>query len=75
MPPTLTARVAVAAPPQAGSTALMYAAHNGKLDCLDLLITRGANLEAKGPVSAVIHSQPPAPSRPSRFARTAYRPG
>ena len=30
----------------------MYAAYGGKLDCLDLLIARGANLEATGPVRA-----------------------
>ena len=32
----------------------MYAARNGKLDCLDLLIARGANLEATGPVRAAL---------------------
>jgi len=36
-PPPLTARDAAAAPPQDGNTALMNAAKNGKLDCLEHL--------------------------------------
>ena len=71
LPPTLNARATVAAPPQAGSTALMYAARNGKLDCLDLLITRGANLETKGPVSAAL--QQPAPSTLPPLALRRHR--
>ena len=47
----------------------MYAARNGKLDCLDLLIARGANLEATGPVSAAL----PQPA-PSTLAPLALRP-
>ena len=50
--PTLTA---AAAPPQGGNTALMVAAMFCKLDCLDHLIAKGANLNAqdyvrRGPV-------------------------
>ena len=44
----------------------MYAAYGGKLDCLDLLIARGANLEATGPVSAALPANvPSAPFCPS----------
>ena len=42
----------------------MYAAYGGKLDCLDLLIARGANLEAIGPVSAALPVTPEHPSAP-----------
>ena len=49
----------------------MYAAYGGKLDCLDLLIARGANLEATGPVSAALPANvPSAPFRPSPSALT-----
>ena len=40
----------------------MYAAYGGKLDCLDHLIARGANLEATGPVSAALPATPEHPS-------------
>ena len=42
----------------------MYAAYGGKLDCLDHLIARGANLEATGPVSAALPATPQHPSAP-----------
>ena len=49
----------------------MYAAYGGKLDCLDHLIARGANLEAKGPVSAALPANvPSAPFCPSPSALT-----
>ena len=51
-PPPLTACCAAAAPPQNGYTALIWAAGYGKLDCLEHLITKGANLEATNNVSA-----------------------
>ena len=56
-PPPLTACGATAAPPQTGRTALICAAHDGKLDCLDHLIAKGANLNAqsmvrRGPAAA-----------------------
>ena len=50
LPPPLTACGAATAPPQDGVTALMWAAYNGKLDCLEHLIAKGANLEATDPV-------------------------
>jgi len=52
----------------------MYAAYGGKLDCLDLLIARGANLEAIGPVSAALPATPehPRPS-PSTLTTAAAR--
>ena len=47
-PPPLTACGAAAAPPQyGGRTALMYVALNGKLDCLEQLIAKGANVNAQ----------------------------
>ena len=56
-PPPLTACGAAAAPPQNGETALMFAAKNGKLDCLEHLVAKGANLNAqdyvrRGPAAA-----------------------
>ena len=66
-PPQLTACMcgAAASPLQDGHMALMHAAINGKLDCLEHLIAKGANLEAKDEVSAVPPRQPPpAPSAP-----------
>ena len=59
-PPPLTTCCAAAAPPQDGRTALMEAAFYGQLDCLDPLITKGANLEATDNVSA---APPAAPTR------------
>ena len=35
---------------QSGSTALMTAASNGKLSCLELLVEKGADLNAKNKV-------------------------
>ena len=56
-PPPLTACGAAAAPPQDGDTALIGAAHYGKLDCLEHLVAKGANLNAqnnvrRGPAAA-----------------------
>ena len=56
-PPPLTAFGAAAAPPQDGYTALMRAADYGKLDCLEYLIAKGANVDAqnnvrRGPAAA-----------------------
>ena len=44
--------------------ALMHAAINGKLDCLEHLIAKGANLEAKDDVSAAPPARPQPPSAP-----------
>ena len=57
-PPPLTACGAAAAPPQWGITALMWAAAKDKLDCLEYLIAKGANVNAqsyvrRGPVLGV----------------------
>ena len=49
-PPPLNACGAAAAPPQMGWTALMKAAINGKLDFLDHLIAKGANVNAQNDV-------------------------
>ena len=60
---------AAAAPPQDGHTALMEAAYYGKLDCLEHLVAKGANLKAKNKVSAAPPAAPPAPAlalRPRR---------
>ena len=46
-PPPLTACGAAAAPPQDSWTAIMWAAGKDKLDCLDHLIAKGANLNAQ----------------------------
>ena len=46
-PPPLTACGAAAAPPQNSWTAIMWAAGKDKLDCLDHLIAKGANLNAQ----------------------------
>ena len=56
-PPPLTACGAAAAPPQGGWTALKKAARYGKLDCLEHLIAKGANLNTqdkvrRGPAAA-----------------------
>ena len=56
-PPPLTACGAAAVPPQSSSTALMHAAGNGNLDCLEHLIAKGANVNAqsgvrRGPAAA-----------------------
>ena len=61
--PALTAAAdrvcgAAAAPPQNGGTALIWAAMRGKLDCLEHLITKGANLEATNKVSAAPSAAP-----------------
>ena len=55
-PPQLTACMcgAAASPLQDGHMALMHAAINGKLDCLEHLIAKGANLEATNEVSAAL---------------------
>ena len=42
----------------------MWAALNGKLDCLEHLVAKGANLEATDNVSAALCQPPPAPSAP-----------
>ena len=46
----LTARGAATAPPQYGYTALMDAANQGQIDCLEHLIAKGANLNAQNDV-------------------------
>ena len=51
----------------------MAAAWYGKLDCLDHLIAKGANLEAKDDVSAAPPAAP-SPLHPSPFALAARRP-
>ena len=61
-PPPLTACGATAAPPQTGRTALICAAHDGKLDCLDHLIAKGANLNAQ----SMVRRGPAAPWRRGR---------
>ena len=48
--PPLTACGGAAAPPQNGNTALMTAARFGKLDCLDHLLAKGANLNVQDKV-------------------------
>ena len=58
----------VAPPPrlQAGQTALMLAAGNGKLDCLEYLIAnKGAKVNATNIVSAAPPAAHPSPFRPS----------
>ena len=57
-PLLLTACGAAAAPPQDGFTALMHAAQEGELDCLELLIAKGAKLEASSNVSAAPPANP-----------------
>ena len=57
-PPTTTACAVTAAPSQAGNTALMLAAGNGKLDCLELLIAKGADLNALSKVRLFIYLSP-----------------
>ena len=81
--PPLTACGAAAAPPQNSFTALMCAAANGKFDCLEYLIAKGANLYARtnvrrGPAAppAAPHSRPPltacgAAAAPPQWGRTA----
>jgi len=59
-PPPLTACGAAAALPQAGYTALMLAAQQGRLECFEHLIANGANPEATSKVSAAL----PAAYRP-----------
>ena len=49
-PPPLTACGATTAPPQGGSTALMKAAYGGNLDCLEHLVSKGANLNVQNNV-------------------------
>ena len=49
-------------------TALMWAARDGKLDCLELLIAKGAKLDATTNVSAAPPAAPPSPLRPSPSA-------
>ena len=61
---------AAAAPPQTGRTALIWAAYNGKLDCLDHLIAKSrigkvANLNAqsivrRGPTATARRRRSPA---------------
>ena len=57
-PSPLTACGAAAAPPQGGGQALMFAAQNGKLDCVEHLIGKGAKLNPqttgvrRGPATA-----------------------
>ena len=48
-PPPLTACGAAAAPPQNnyGYTALMYAAREGKLDCLEVLADKSVNVNVR----------------------------
>ena len=50
----------------------MRAAIRGKLDCLEHLIAKGANLEAKDTVSAARPRQPP--PAPYTLARRLRRP-
>ena len=59
-PPPLTVCCAAAAPTQDGYTALMLAAVEGEFGCLEHLVTKGANLQAKNRVSA---APPAAPIR------------
>ena len=56
---------------QDGWTALMCAVRAGEVDCLELLITKGANLEATNNVSA---APPAAPQPPPRLARRLQTP-
>ena len=49
-PPPLTACGAAAVPPQDRATALIKAADNGKLGCLEHLIAKGANLNVQNKV-------------------------
>ena len=51
----------------------MYAAIYGKLDCLEHLVAKGANLEAKDPVSAAPPAAP-SPLRPSPSALATRHP-
>ena len=46
-------------------TALMWAARYGKLDCLELLVAKGAKLDATECVSAAPAAAPASPLRPS----------
>ena len=48
----------------------MFAAKNGKLDCLEHLVAKGANLQATDEVSAA----PPAAPPPSALALRPRRP-
>ena len=74
-PPPLTARGAAAVPPQFGMTALILAAGHGKRDCLELLVAKGAKLDARDNiVSATPPARPPGALRPSPSALAARRP-
>ena len=46
-PPPLIACGAAAVPPQYGKTALMYAAREGKLECLEHLTAKSANVNVR----------------------------
>ena len=43
----------------------MHTAGNGKLDCLEYLTAKGANLNAKDVVSGALPTHPPHPHHPS----------
>ena len=52
----------------------MYAAAFGELDCLELLIDKDANVNAKDNVSAAPPASPPSPLRPSPSASRHHLP-
>ena len=57
---------AAAAPPQIGWTALGHAALWGRLDCLEHLVAKGANVNFTDNVRRRPASRPPGPSAPRR---------